>query len=104
MCVLQDWGTALLNDGLHFTLEGNQHVYEAVQQTINATYPELRCAWRMLPHSCCGRASATVADCMKIILPRISAQGGGPSPALSCLGCYRPCQPCFVAGGPTAVT
>jgi lysophospholipase L1-like esterase len=36
------WGTLLFNDGLHFTPEGNQHVYNAVLTTINNTYPSLK--------------------------------------------------------------
>eukprot|EP00195_Chlamydomonas_chlamydogama_P005506 CAMPEP_0202896324 /NCGR_PEP_ID=MMETSP1392-20130828/5346_1 /ASSEMBLY_ACC=CAM_ASM_000868 /TAXON_ID=225041 /ORGANISM="Chlamydomonas chlamydogama, Strain SAG 11-48b" /LENGTH=254 /DNA_ID=CAMNT_0049581637 /DNA_START=243 /DNA_END=1007 /DNA_ORIENTATION=- len=38
----KDWGTKLFNDGLHFTVEGNQMVYDVLQRTINTTYPELR--------------------------------------------------------------
>ena len=40
--VVQDWGNQLFNDGLHFTIEGNQHAYEAIQKAVNDTYPALR--------------------------------------------------------------
>ena len=38
---VQGWGTKLFNDGLHFTVEGNQHAFEAIMAVVNATYPEL---------------------------------------------------------------
>ena len=38
---VQGWGTKLFTDGLHFTVEGNQHAFEAIMAVVNATYPEL---------------------------------------------------------------
>ena len=36
-----DWATALLNDGLHLTAQGNELVYDSLQNLINKEFPGL---------------------------------------------------------------
>lgn len=43
----QDWGTRLFDDGLHFTADGNQVVFDKVIETIRKEYPSL--AFENLP-------------------------------------------------------
>mmetsp|Transcript_18832 Transcript_18832/g.32159 ORF Transcript_18832/g.32159 Transcript_18832/m.32159 type:complete len:344 (-) Transcript_18832:359-1390(-) len=38
---VQDWGPRLLVDGLHFTPAGNQHVLEALLDTLAVSYPKI---------------------------------------------------------------
>lgn len=38
----QDWGTGLLNDGLHFTPEGNRVVFNLLTSIMDKEFPQLR--------------------------------------------------------------
>lgn len=42
MLVPQDWGTKLFEDGLHFSVEGNQVAYKEIRAVLEASYPDLR--------------------------------------------------------------
>ena len=38
----QDWRTGLLNDGLHFTPEGNRVVFNLLTSIMDKEFPQLR--------------------------------------------------------------
>lgn len=42
MQVEKDWGTRLLEDGLHFTIEGNKMVFEHVHKALIQSFPSLQ--------------------------------------------------------------